>query len=99
MANTMSSFSAFFINSTVGLFGFIDAASAKNIDYNKEDFGQTLASYGVGAGPYLVVPFLGPSNLRDFTGFAARIAFDVVSIESVTINGENLVSDDAFFGS
>lgn len=94
--NTMSSFSAFLINSTIGLLGFIDVASAKDIDYNKEDFGQTLASYGVGPGPYLVIPFLGPSNLRDFTGFAARIAFDVISIESVTINGDNLVSDDAF---
>jgi phospholipid-binding lipoprotein MlaA len=94
--NTMSSFSAFLINSTIGLLGFIDVASAKDIDYNKEDFGQTLASYGVGPGPYLVIPFLGPSNLRDFTGFAARIAFDVISIESVTVNGDNLVSDDAF---
>jgi phospholipid-binding lipoprotein MlaA len=52
------------LNSTVGWFGFFDVASG-TIDRKPEDFGQTLATWGVGSGPYLVLPFLGPSTLRD----------------------------------
>ena len=40
------------------------------LPYEQEDFGQTLAVWGVGHGPYLVVPFLGPSSLRDYAGYA-----------------------------
>jgi phospholipid-binding lipoprotein MlaA len=53
------------INTTVGLFGIFDIASELNIDKHKEDFGQTLGRWGVPAGPYVVIPFLGPSTLRD----------------------------------
>lgn len=60
----------FVINSTFGLAGFIDVASMGNIPNHKEDFGQTLAYWGVGNGAYLVLPFLGPSTLRDATGLA-----------------------------
>ncbi len=56
------------INSTVGLFGLIDVASAMGIPRPVESFGDTLGYYGVGQGPYLVIPFLGPSNLRDGLG-------------------------------
>jgi phospholipid-binding lipoprotein MlaA len=56
------------INSTVGLFGLIDVASKMDIPRPVEDFGQTLGYWGVGHGPYLVIPFLGPSNLRDGLG-------------------------------
>lgn len=56
---------AFAINTTVGIAGFRDAAG---IDYAKEDFGQTLAAYGIGHGCYLVWPVLGPSSLRDTVG-------------------------------
>ncbi len=55
-------------NSTVGLLGFIDVASAMDIPRRQEDFGQTLGRWGVGAGPYLVLPILGPSSLRDGVG-------------------------------
>ena len=58
----------FLINSTVGFGGLIDAASAGNVPAHGEDFGQTLAVWGVGPGPYLVVPLLGPSSLRDLVG-------------------------------
>jgi phospholipid-binding lipoprotein MlaA len=92
--NTMSSFSSFLINSTIGLFGFIDIADRKNIAYNREDFGQTLASYGVKSGPYLVIPFLGPSNLRDLFGFPAKILFNLAAVRSITINGNDLIDDD-----
>jgi phospholipid-binding lipoprotein MlaA len=56
------------INTTVGLLGFIDVATSMDIPRPQEDFGQTLGRWGVGQGPFLVVPFLGPSNLRDGVG-------------------------------
>lgn len=54
------------INSTVGILGFINVAH--EIPRSDEDFGQTLGHWGVGPGPYLVLPVLGPSSLRDGTG-------------------------------
>jgi phospholipid-binding lipoprotein MlaA len=66
----------FAINSTVGLAGFFDPATTLNLHRQKEDFGQTLGHYGVGNGPYIVLPILGPSNLRDTTGVVAdAVAF------------------------
>lgn len=56
------------VNSTVGIFGLIDIASMMDIPRPVEDFGQTLGHWGVGQGPYLVLPFVGPSNLRDGIG-------------------------------
>jgi phospholipid-binding lipoprotein MlaA len=56
------------VNSTVGLFGLVDVASKMDISRPEEDFGQTLGYWGAGQGPYLVIPFLGPSNLRDGLG-------------------------------
>lgn len=58
----------FVINSTFGLAGIIDLASMDKIAIHKEDFGQTLGYWGVGNGAYLVLPLLGPSSVRDFTG-------------------------------
>lgn len=56
----------FVINSVVGIFGFFDTAKEKyGIEPHEEDFGQTLGFYGVGSGPHIVLPLLGPSNLRD----------------------------------
>lgn len=55
----------FLLNSTVGLGGILDPATAEGLDRNDEDFGQTLAVWGVPAGPYVAVPFLGPNTLRD----------------------------------
>ena len=55
-------------NSTIGLLGFIDVASAMDIPRHREDFGQTLGYWGVGNGPFLVLPILGPSNVRDGVG-------------------------------
>jgi phospholipid-binding lipoprotein MlaA len=57
-------------NTTFGLFGFLDIASEMGLHKNNEDFGQTLGRWGVGTGPYLVLPFLGPSNMRDALGIA-----------------------------
>ena len=58
----------FMINSTLGVFGLFDAASVFGYQGHYEDLGQTLGVYGVPDGPYLMLPLLGPSNLRDTTG-------------------------------
>lgn len=55
-------------NSFIGL-GLFDVAGYEGYEYEPEDFGQTLAVWGVGSGPYLVVPFLGSSSLRDYGGY------------------------------
>lgn len=64
------------INSTLGLGGFLDPASKIGIPGHGEDFGQTLAVWGVDEGPFLMLPFLGPSNPRDATGLAVDVAMD-----------------------
>lgn len=56
------------INTYMGLLGMLDIASEMGLRKNDEDFGQTLGRWGVGAGPYLVLPFFGPSSLRDGIG-------------------------------
>lgn len=58
----------FLINTTAGVGGIVDFASDWGYKYHEEDFGQTLAVHGVGEGPYLVLPLLGPSNPRDAIG-------------------------------
>lgn len=56
------------VNSTIGLLGFIDVASHMGLEKHDEDFGQTLGYWGMGTGPYVMLPFFGPSNLRDGPG-------------------------------
>ena len=58
----------FTINSTLGLGGFIDLATKMGFEKHDEDFGQTLALWGVPHGPYIMLPMLGPSSLRDTIG-------------------------------
>ncbi|MFN0023561.1 MAG: VacJ family lipoprotein [Parvularculaceae bacterium] len=60
--------SRFVINSTIGAGGFADPAAQMGIEGHNEDFGQTLAVWGVASGPYLVLPLLGPSSPRDAFG-------------------------------
>jgi phospholipid-binding lipoprotein MlaA len=57
------------INSTIGIAGLIDVAGKFGMPYEAEDFGQTMGVWGVGHGPYIVVPILGPSSLRDYAGY------------------------------
>lgn len=58
----------FAINTTVGVLGLTDPASGMGFQKHDEDFGQTLGYWGVGSGPYLVLPLLGPSTIRDTAG-------------------------------
>ena len=64
----INDFSRFIINSTIGLAGFLDVASRLGLERHDEDFGQTLGSWGVSSGPYLMIPIYGPSTPRSLTG-------------------------------
>ena len=73
------SFMRFIVNSTFGVFGCFDVASMGDLTPHYEDFGQTLGTWGVGNGPYLVLPLLGPSTVRDTVGLGGNY---VTSIQS-----------------
>ena len=62
---SLNDLTRFIINSTIGLAGFIDVASKIGLERHEEDFGQTLGVWGVGQGPYIMLPILGPSTFRD----------------------------------
>lgn len=66
--NAAASSARFVWNTTLGLGGLFDVATAMNIEATPEDFGQTLRTWGVPAGPYIVLPLLGPSTLTDSVG-------------------------------
>jgi len=71
----------FGVNTTLGIGGLFDPAEVHfGIDKKIEDTGQTLAHYGVGPGPYLVLPFLGPSNFRDGAGLLGDFYFSLVPV-------------------
>ncbi len=67
-ARASATLSRFVVNSTIGMAGVFDVASWIGVPYRDDDFGQTLAAYGVGDYPYLLVPVIGPSNPRDLLG-------------------------------
>ena len=79
------------VNSSIGLLGFIDVHSISGGERRKEDFGQTLAVWGVSQGAYLVLPFIGPSTTRDAIGFITdTLAFDPISYIN-NVRGRNQV--------
>lgn len=67
-ANAASDLGRFVVNSTVGVVGCFDVAAHLGLEKSDEDFGQTMGVWGLEPGPYIVVPFLGPSNVRDAVG-------------------------------
>jgi phospholipid-binding lipoprotein MlaA len=71
-----NTFMRFMINSTVGLGGLFDITTEGNFERRKEDFGQTLAVWGVDSGPYLMLPLFGPSTGRDTAGFVVDTVTD-----------------------
>lgn len=71
------------INTTVGLLGCIDVASKVGLEKHDRDFGQTFGKWGIGSGPYLVLPFLGPSSVRDGIGTLIYSSLDPVWADHV----------------
>ena len=86
------------VNSTVGLGGVIDVASRLELPADEEDFGQTLAVWGVPSGPYVMLPFFGPSSLRDGPGrgvdyFGRPLRYlDIPWETQLALNGVNVIS-------
>jgi phospholipid-binding lipoprotein MlaA len=72
-------FARFHLNTMFGLFGIFDIASDANIERHREDFGQTLGRWGLPSGPYLVLPLLGPSTLRDTVALPVDWRYDLIS--------------------
>jgi phospholipid-binding lipoprotein MlaA len=71
----LTSFTRLLINSTVGILGFFDVASHVGFERGENDFGTTLAKYGFTGSPYLVIPFLGPTNARDGLGLLVDYSY------------------------
>lgn len=71
----------FLINSTVGIFGLFDVATALGVHEQKEDFGQTLAVWGVPSGNYLMLPFFGPSTPRGTAGLAVDMWANPLNVD------------------
>ena len=78
LPQALSDAGRFLINSTVGLIGLFDVATHLGLEKHNEDFGQTLGYWGVGSGPYLVLPLLGPSSVRDGLGRVVDVYTDVL---------------------
>lgn len=70
--------SRFLFNSTLGLYGFVDVATPMGLPKHNEDFGQTLAVWGVSDGPYFVLPFFGSRTMRGTAGFVIESTYDPV---------------------
>ncbi|HMW21155.1 MAG TPA: VacJ family lipoprotein [Nitrosomonas sp.] len=81
----------FVINSTIGIFGLADMAGHMGFKENNEDFGQTLAVWGVDPGSYLFVPIYGPSNRRDILDLPIGFFTDALFYASYAISGPALV--------
>jgi len=77
----------FLLNSTFGVLGIMDVAAPMGLPEHSEDFGQTFAVWGIGEGPYLVLPLLGPSNPRDTIGLVSEWYADPARIY---MRGENI---------
>lgn len=88
----------FFLNISMGIGGFFDVATELGIPRSEEDTGQTLGYYGVGPGPYLILPFLPPLTVRDGVGFAADGAMQPIGYvapfaATVGMRGGQIVND------
>jgi len=88
LEDSFITFSRFLVNTTIGLAGILDPASELGLTKKEEDFGQTLGVWGVPEGPYFVIPFLGPSTLRDASGAYFDSASNTNLIKDFGSNGE-----------
>jgi phospholipid-binding lipoprotein MlaA len=77
--SALGDFLRFVFNSTIGLLGVLDVASEMGLEKHNEDFGQTLGRWGLRSGAYIVLPFLGPSTVRDGTARVVDWQGDIVT--------------------
>lgn len=91
-ADSAASIGRFAINSTVGLLGFFDVAEKMGLSRKDEDFGQVLGVWGVDTGPYLMLPALGPSDVRSFSGrIVDNVYWPLSVLESQYVIASNVV--------
>jgi phospholipid-binding lipoprotein MlaA len=76
-------------NSSFGLLGLLDVASEMGLRKHEEDFGQTLGRWGIGTGPYLVLPILGPSNFRDTVGYVVDSEYTDLVVNYDNVSARN----------
>ena len=81
--NASESAGRFLVNSTIGVFGLVDVADKMGLEEKEEDFGQTLATWGVGDGFYIVLPLFGPSNVRDSVGMVLTATTDPINAYAI----------------
>jgi phospholipid-binding lipoprotein MlaA len=107
LLDTGADIGRFALNSTLGIGGLLDPATRVGIRHNDEDFGQTLGRWGMPAGPYIVLPLLGPSTLRDTPALAVdwqtdlrtRLNLDTgtrvaLGLQAVVVRRESFLSAD-----
>lgn len=85
----------FLVNSTIGILGIFDVARHMGMPKHNEDMGQVLATWGVDAGPYLVIPILGPSTVRDATGFVV----DTWGLDALDPQSQGLDNTQVYYSS
>ena len=83
--NSARSIASFTTNTFLGFFGFFDVSSSIGLNPESTNFGYTLAKYGVNSGPYMMIPFLGPMNIRSGFGKIADIALDPLAFDVTRI--------------
>jgi phospholipid-binding lipoprotein MlaA len=92
---SMNTSARLLLNTTLGVAGLWDPASRMGLPKQKEDFGQTLGFYGLPAGPYLMLPLLGPSNLRDTGGlvvdFTAKNQINFLNVAEVSVHHPEII--------
>lgn len=92
------------INTTIGVVGIVDVASSMGLNKNEEDFGQTFGHWGVGTGPYVMLPFFGPSTVRDSFGLVLDTVFNPIqyhdeeSVKTLLLGMEQLDSRASVVG-
>jgi phospholipid-binding lipoprotein MlaA len=109
--NALVSAGRFLINSTFGLFGLFDVATPMGIEHSPADFGQTLATWGVGQGPYVMLPVFGPKTVRSSVGYLVdtytsipslidepAMAYTFWTVEAIDIRANLIKADELIFG-
>ena len=86
----VTTFLRFFINTTIGVGGMNDMATALEIEGHDEDFGQTLAIWGIGEGPFVMLPLFGPSNPRDTIGLIVDFFIDPLRMWASNTNRDHV---------
>jgi phospholipid-binding lipoprotein MlaA len=87
IGQAVSDFARMVFNSTIGLLGFFDVSTHMGLPKHNEDFGQTLAKWGFGSGPYFVIPFFGPTTLRAATS---------LGVDGVLLSPTSYINDTAY---